>query len=131
MKVGQEQDWGLASLIPRVGGPELGTGQHTLVAKCSQHQPSAWGDILEVTTCSSHLRMQSVTGERATKEGDLVEMATEEIIMLAIIFTPLLAAINRIFYTSSDNQLRHSNVSYSNQNHLVQEQSQIKCSEVS
>ena len=60
-----------------------------------------------------------------------MKMAVEEIILLAIIFTPLLAAINRIFYTSSDNQLRHSNVSYSNQNHLVQEQSQIKCSEVS
>ena len=61
----------------------------------------------------------------------MVEMAVEEIIMLAILFSPLLAAINRIFYTSSDNQLRHSNVSYSNQNHLVQEQSQIKCAEVS
>ena len=71
MKVVQEQDWGLASLIPRVGGPELGTGQHTLVAKCSQHQPSAGGDILEVTTCSSHLRMQcnlSLENEQRKKE---------------------------------------------------------------
>ena len=57
LKVGQEHDWGLASLIPRVGGAELGTGQHTLVAKCSQHQLSAGGHILEVTTCSSHLRV--------------------------------------------------------------------------